>query len=116
MSITITSAGQIKLNSGACIDTGVSDRELGIRALVGYHNYFMLNEGKQAVQDACDKSGLNWRAGVCGGLAGGEMPEGAVRVGQTKLRSGDPEMTLYVVPRETAGATHTIGRTEGEGD
>lgn len=96
--LQLTSANQLKLNSGACIDATATDRELGVRALVGYHNYSGFDGAVEAVQSAVNAAGLNWRAGSCGGLGGGSMPTNAVRVGQMRVRAHDPEMILYVVP------------------
>lgn len=97
--ITITSANQIKLNSGACINADVSDMEIGIRALVGYHNYFRIGafEARDLVQAAADKAGLNWAAGVL--TTSNVLPINAVRVGQVLVHHGDADRALYVVKR-----------------
>lgn len=99
--LTLTSANQIKLNSGACIDSTVSDLELGIRALVGYHNYFRIGtaEASALVQARADAAGLNWRAG-CATMCGNKIPDGAIQVGQVTVHHGDRGFALYVVKRD----------------
>ncbi len=96
--ISITSANQIKLNSGACINVDVSDVELGVRALVGHHHYYRMGifEAQTCVQESLAHAGLTgWRAGIV--MRGEGLPDGAIRVGQVKVRSGDPEFPLYVM-------------------
>jgi hypothetical protein len=110
--LQLNSDNQIKFNSGACIDASVSDRELGIRALVGYHNYSRINaaDAVQLVQEAADAAGLDWFAGHT--FWNGAIPEGSVRVGQFRVRGSDPEMILYVKPR--AGAAARASRETSE--
>ena len=91
-----TPAQQIRLNSGACVDCTVTDAELGIRALVGYHHYFQIgvHDAVERVQRAADAAGLSWRAGYAHAL-----PSGGVRVGQVVVHHGDREFVLYVSKR-----------------
>jgi sugar phosphate isomerase/epimerase len=98
--LQFTSANQLKLNSGACIDATATDRELGIRALVGYHHYTRIDstDAVQRVQESVDAAGLNWVARHT--FWNGTTPDGAVRVGQFRVRGNDPEMILYVAPRK----------------
>lgn len=91
--ITINNSNQIKLNSGFCINATVSDLELGVLALVGYHHYFRVGvtEAVAAVTESLKNAGmLGWRASY------GECPNGSIRVGQVKVHSGASEYPLYV--------------------
>jgi hypothetical protein len=96
--ITITSANQIRLNSGACVEATVSDRDLAIKALVGYHNYAQtsVKDAQDIVQGCIEMAGLSagWRA-EC--PFDREVPANAVRVGQVRVHPGDSEYPLLVV-------------------
>ena len=97
--LEITTENQLKLNSGACIDMTASDAELGIRALVGYHNYFHVgySDAIQLVQNSIDQAGLNWIA--TSALFENEKIPCAIRVGQVCIHHGDRSYPLYVMPR-----------------
>jgi len=69
---------------------------------VGYHDLFHLGyyEAIDRVQQSCPEG---WRAGATRYSAPpGELPndpkipEGALRVGQFRIRQGDPEYVLYI--------------------
>lgn len=65
-----------------------------VKALVGYHNYFNIGtfEAQEKVQASCPEG---WRALAATSL---HVPDGAVRVGQVKVRHADPAFPLYVYP------------------
>ena len=64
-------------------------------AIVGYHNYYRTGVGAAVdmVQAECPGG---WRAGFAGWYQA--IPANAVRVGQVRVRSGDPQFTLYIRP------------------
>jgi hypothetical protein len=95
--ITLTNSGSVRLNSGTCIDQSASDYELGIRAIVGYHNHASVNpkDAIEIIQDRLDALSMNYRAGIC---TSGTLPSRSVRVGQVRLRNSDPMYPLYVTP------------------
>jgi hypothetical protein len=99
--IEFTSANQIRLNSGVCIDADATDTELGIRALVGYHHYFMVGafDAQQMVTEACIKAGINYRGFVQ--TKGDSPPMDSVRVGQVRVHHGDRAMPLFAVKLST---------------
>lgn len=99
--LTITNANDLKLNSGACLPATVGDEELGVRALVGY--WHTLNEASSDVVRRIDArlrhvGLLGWSAGYS--HWSDTIPLGAVRVGQNKVRVGDPSSALYVQNHE----------------
>lgn len=62
---------------------------------VGYRNYFRLGvfEAAEIVRKACPAGW--WAVVVMGAMT---VRAGAVRVGQVKVRSGDPSHPLVIVP------------------
>ena len=68
-----------------------------VRAAVGYHNWFHVgvHEAVAKVQARCPEG---WEAGYANRDTS-PLPAGAVRVGQVKVRTGDPSRPLYVYPR-----------------
>lgn len=98
MATTLNQCNQVILNSGSAVDARASDLELGMKAIVGYHNYFQIgiSEARELVQKRLDNAGLNWRA-VC--PIDRRAPERSIRVGQVRVHHGDMAFPLYVVPR-----------------
>jgi len=62
-------------------------------AKVGFHNYYRAGvfDAVHQVQADCP---AGWRAGAAGWHQ--DIPEDAVKVGQVRVRSGDPVFTLYI--------------------
>ena len=90
---------QIILDAGQAIDVGVTDTELGVRALVGYHNYagIGLSEATDIVQKCADEAGLDYYA--TNGCNAAGIPQQAIRVGQVRVHPHDGAYPLYVVKR-----------------
>jgi hypothetical protein len=68
-----------------------------IRALVGYHHYFMMDisDARDRVKSSLRDAGLTgWSVFV--GRLDSAIPDGAIRVGQVKVHSGACAFPLYV--------------------
>ena len=68
-----------------------------IKSLVGYHHYYMMGvlDAVQAVRDRLITARLDgWRAGYS--MWSEDVPAGGIRVGQVRVRSGDPQSALWV--------------------
>jgi len=63
---------------------------------VGYHNYFMIGlpRALELIQDQCPEG---WDATYQ--PVGTSLPNGALRVGQVLIRTGDQAYPLYVYPQ-----------------
>ena len=76
----------------------MSDRDLALKALVGYHNYAQtsVRDAQSTVQGCVEMAGLSagWRA-VC--PIDRRVPANSVRVGQVRVHPGDSEYPLFVV-------------------
>ena len=70
--------------------------EQEIRDKVGNQNYFNIGayEARDKLQEVAPEG---WKAFVKV-LNSDEIPEGAIRVGQVKVRDGDPSFPLYLYP------------------
>ena len=71
----------------------------GIRKAAGYHNYYNVgvDDAVSRVQEDLERAGLagGWRARSLHSEAAA-MPEDAIRVGQVRVRSGDPCFPLIL--------------------
>ena len=68
-----------------------------VKETIGHCNFFMLGtyEARDLVQRQLDRAGIaDWRVGYSHHVQA--MPDGAVRVGQVKVRHGDPEFPIWV--------------------
>ena len=70
-----------------------------VKETLGHSNYYMRGtfEVVDEMQGRLTRSGItDWKVGYC--HRGQVLPDGAVRVGQVKVRHGDSEYPLWVRP------------------